>query len=402
MTLHTTAGARLGARFVAATALAALVLGYGAQAAGAQDEAQEPPFARGIDRACVEQAKAADPFADVDPAAAHSDAIGCLWVYGVAQGRFDNLDNVYGPGEPVSRQQMASFVIGAMRQVLDRFHELPDVDDGDGFDPPVPPFEDGDQVSTSHRRAVTQLAEMDIVSGYDDGTYRPGELVSRAQLATFVAGALEELIGEPLPRAEVFDDVSGVHQPAIEKLAAIGVVQGRADGTFGPNETSTRAQMASYLARSLDYLVEVRVLYPTAYDPGGLGATLGVTDVDFEQIELHERVTFTLEGDDAQAGWRVEYVDTAYAPGTGDEVDVEGGAILRVILTGIGFPDDVDAEVWDDSPLSTDGAQILEVVDLGMFEGQQTLFLGITDLRYFTVERLEDPQRIAIDVFGIE
>ncbi len=397
MATHTAAGRRLGGRLIATTAAAALLLGYGAQVAGAQ----EPPFARGIDRACVDQAKAANQFADVDPDAAHSDAIDCLWVYGVVQGRFVDGDNVYGPGEAVNRQQMASFVVGVMEQVLDRFHELPDVGD-DGFEPPVPPFEDGEQVSTSHRRAVTQLAEMDIVSGFDDGTYRPGELVSRAQLATFVAGALEELIGEQLPRAEVFDDVSGVHQPAVEKLAAIGVVQGREDGSFGPNEPSTRAQMASYIARSLDYLVDIRLLYPTAFSRGDLGAMLGLTDVGFEQVELHERVTFTLEGDDQQAGWRVEYVDTALAPGTGDEVDVEGGAILRVILTGIGFPDDVDADLWEDSPLVTDGAQIIEVVDAGMFEGQQTLFVGVTDLRYFTVERLEDPQRIELDVYGIE
>ncbi len=396
MTMHTFAGARLGARFVATAAVAALLLGFGAQASFAE----EPPFARGIDRAC-DQANAADQFSDVDPAAAHSDAIDCLWVYGVVQGRFDDHGIVYGPGEPVSRQQMASFVARGMERVLDRFHEMPDVDDDDGF-APVPPFEDGEQVNTSHRRSVTQLAEMGIVSGFDDGTFRPGELVTRAQVATYVAGALEELIGEQLPRAEVFDDVSGVHQPAIEKLAAIGVVQGRADGTFGPNEPSTRAQMASYIARSLDYLVEAWVLYPTAYDPGGLGATLGVTDVEFEQIELHERVTFTLEGDDAQAGWRVEYVDAAFTDGKGEEVDVEGGAILRVILTGIGFPDDVDADLWEDSPLVTDGALVLEVVDTGMFEGQQTLFIGVTDLRHFTVERLEDPQRIAIDVYDIE
>lgn len=388
-----------GSRLLAVGAAAALLLGYGATTAQAQ--AEEPPYDRGVTGACDDGAMEADAFDDVHLGMAHSGAIDCLWVYNIVRGQFVDGQSVFQPGDTVTRQQMATFIAGALQQIPARHLDLPDVDED-----AVPPFDDGDQVSTAHRRSVTLLTELGVVQGYGDDTFRPGELVNRAQMATFVVNAIETVTGEELDRAEVFVDVAGEHQASVEKLAAAGIVQGREDGTYGPAASTTRAQMATYIARSLDLLVEQHYLHPIAYRSGDDAARLGLTDVEFGQHELHERITFTLEGDDRFAGWRVDYVDEAIAHGSGQEVEVEGDEILRVILTGMALPPDLDEDVqehlWDDSPLVTEGALITEVVDVGVYEGQHLLFVGLSDRYAFGVDRLDDPQRVYLDVFDLE
>ena len=49
-----------------------------------------------------------------------------------------------------------------------------------------------------------------------------------------------------------FPDVDGVHAPGIAAVAAADITQGYDDGTFRPNLAVTRAQMATFLARALD------------------------------------------------------------------------------------------------------------------------------------------------------
>jgi len=376
-----------GVRLTAIGAVTALLLGYGAAAA------QEPPFDRGVTDACDQEAMEADRFADVHLGMVHSGAIDCLWVYNVVQGQTVDGELAYLPSDTVTREQMATFVVGAVQQILDRYHTVPAVDPDD-----LPPFEDAEQISTTHQRNVNVLYEMGVVQGFDDDTFRPAEHVNRAQMASYIALAIEAVIDEELPRAEVFDDISGVHQDNIEKLAAIGVVQGQQDGTYGPAQATTRAQMATFIARGLDYFVERDVLQQLAYSPQGEGARLGLTDVEFGVQEVAERVTFTLEGDERRPGWRIQYVDEAIAHGSGKEIDVEGDAILQVVLTGMALPPELDEDLWDEEVLVTDGDAIVEVVDVGVFEGQQLLFIGTTDVHPFGAARLDDPHRVYIDV----
>jgi hypothetical protein len=62
--------------------------------------------------------------------------------------------------------------------------------------------------------------------------------VTRGQMASYIAQMIEFVIGEAIPVgdgfAPAFDDTDGVHETSINKLATLGVVMGRADGTYGP------------------------------------------------------------------------------------------------------------------------------------------------------------------------
>ena len=124
-----------------------------------------------------------------------------------------------------------------------------------------------DYTSGTHHENVQILRAAGIVEGRGDGTYGPSEPVTRAAMATYIAQTLEFVIDEELPvsTSPAFPDVDGVHQNNVDKLAAIGVVTGRGDGTYGPNEPVTRAAMASFIARAQDYLA-VRGYLPVAFE----------------------------------------------------------------------------------------------------------------------------------------
>ena len=44
----------------------------------------------------------------------------------------------------------------------------------------------------SYAQAVQELSALDVISGYDDGTFKPDELVTRAQMAKMIVDALGE------------------------------------------------------------------------------------------------------------------------------------------------------------------------------------------------------------------
>lgn len=129
-----------------------------------------------------------------------------------------------------------------------------DPDDPD--DPDAPVFPDLGDV---HGDAISCAAAYGIVAGFEDGTFRPGEPITRGQMATFVAAWLTTATGMALPAPEdedeePFTDIEGsVHAPAIEAVAAAGIVGGREDDTFAPNETLTRGQFTRAVVGAISY-----------------------------------------------------------------------------------------------------------------------------------------------------
>jgi hypothetical protein len=106
------------------------------------------------------------------------------------------------------------------------------------------------------------------VTGRSDGSYGPDEPVTRAQMATFLVRAYNYAAGAALaaaPGPDAFPDVSGsAHESNINLAAQAGFLAGRADGSYGPELSVQRDQMASFLARVLDRLVDDGVAHPPA------------------------------------------------------------------------------------------------------------------------------------------
>jgi hypothetical protein len=128
-----------------------------------------------------------------------------------------------------------------------------DLDDACGGAPPSG-FRDV-RPDDAHRRGIDCVTWWRVASGHPDGTFRPGEAVTRGQMASFVSTAILAA-GAPLPPPGArFRDVSGTHQRAVERLVAAGIVGGYADGTFRPSQQVTRGQMASFLAAAAAHVL---------------------------------------------------------------------------------------------------------------------------------------------------
>ena len=110
--------------------------------------------------------------------------------------------------------------------------------------------------AVGHRFAteIAWLANVGITSGCDSAgeapLFCPDDLVTRAQMASFLARALALAPGTGENR---FADVAGTHVANVNAVADAGITLGcNADGTlFCPDDDVTRAQMASFLARAL-------------------------------------------------------------------------------------------------------------------------------------------------------
>jgi len=174
------------------------------------------------------------------------DCVEACVVAGIVSGY---LDGTYHPEYPVTRDQMAAYISRALAG-------------GDENVPPksaypVPSFTDvlaGQWAYNYIEYAVSQ----NVVKGYEDGSYQPGAVVDRGQMAVFIAHALVAPGGDaaiPDPTGEPsFSDVPSSFWAynQVEYIAGQGVVKGYEDGLYHPERTCTRDQMAVYVAKAFD------------------------------------------------------------------------------------------------------------------------------------------------------
>ena len=95
---------------------------------------------------------------------------------------------------------------------------------------------------------IAWLYSQAITNGCAPGLFCPGLMVSRAEMASFLARAL---ILPPATADHFWDDEEPVHQDAINRVADAGITLGCGQGRYCPNDPVTRAEMASFLSRAL-------------------------------------------------------------------------------------------------------------------------------------------------------
>ena len=103
-----------------------------------------------------------------------------------------------------------------------------------------------------YESAVYNLFFLNVVNGYPDGTFKPNELITRAEASKMLALYLN--IADGGQDESIFPDVTKEHWAGayITSLAAVGLLQGYPDGTFKPEQYITRAEAAVIISRSLD------------------------------------------------------------------------------------------------------------------------------------------------------
>ncbi|AWE06334.1 hypothetical protein DCE79_02565 [Lysinibacillus sp. 2017] len=116
--------------------------------------------------------------------------------------------------------------------------------------------------NNTHYDAIMELANRGIINGYGDGTFGPGNPVTRGQASKMIAGILGMNVGT-VPSTG-FSDVSANHEfaGAIMALKQLGVIGGYTDGTFRPNAPISRNEMAIILTRALQLQVDEAMKLP--------------------------------------------------------------------------------------------------------------------------------------------
>ncbi|MEG1496717.1 MAG: S-layer homology domain-containing protein [Clostridiales bacterium] len=93
---------------------------------------------------------------------------------------------------------------------------------------------------------VMKVAKCGIINGYEDKTFRPDALITRAEISNiiYLASGLKATT-----QTKFFTDVPDGewYTEAINTLAANEYVNGNGDGTFTPNNSATRAESTKYV-----------------------------------------------------------------------------------------------------------------------------------------------------------
>lgn len=110
-------------------------------------------------------------------------------------------------------------------------------------------------------RAIATLTNMGIIKGYTDGSFQPNKSITRAELATIIARFAKLDVN-----TKTFSDINGHWaQKSIELAAGNGWINGYEDGTFRPNKSIIRAETFAMINRVLDRQTEsVSDLLPTS------------------------------------------------------------------------------------------------------------------------------------------
>ena len=120
------------------------------------------------------------------------------------------------------------------------------------------------------------------INGYEDGSVRPDNAISRAEAAAIFFRLLKDE-GQNTAINGVFHDVeaNAWYAQSINNLASLGILEGYEDGSFQPEQTITRAEFAAVASR-------------------------------FEQLSQADGIVFE---DVPEDHWAVMYISNVYAKG---------------------------------------------------------------------------------------
>ncbi|MEF3305131.1 S8 family serine peptidase [Paenibacillus sp. GYB003] len=158
--------------------------------------------------------------------------------------------------------------------------------------------------------AIGELSDRGIVAGYGNFRFEPDRTISRAEAVTLIVKAF----GYVKKRNVTFPDVPADHwsYEAVSKAVQAGIVQGYPNGTFGPDGSLSRVEMASLFAKALGINGKLRGDIPFA-------------DIDSDYWALPILKQMSAEG------WLTGYDDGTFRPDR-PTTRAEFAVLLRQVL----------------------------------------------------------------------
>ena len=113
------------------------------------------------------------------------------------------------------------------------------------------PFTDVD-MDEWYGTAVAWAYENEVVLGTSDTTFNPGDEITREQMCLMLVNYMnyKEITLEGSDKEVSFTDADKIAdwaKDAVELCAAAGIVQGPGDGSFNPQGTASRAEVATLI-----------------------------------------------------------------------------------------------------------------------------------------------------------
>lgn len=140
--------------------------------------------------------------------------------------------------------------------------------------------------TASYAQAVQELSALDVISGYDDGTFGPDKLVTRAEITKMIVDALaERSSAEASTESTKFADVSADHwaKGYINQGVAKGFIAGMSDTEFDPDANVTYVQAQKMLVSAIGYetYAQAQGGWPTGYKTyaASLDITKGISGI---------------------------------------------------------------------------------------------------------------------------
>ena len=140
--------------------------------------------------------------------------------------------------------------------------------------------------TASYAQAVQELSALDVISGYDDGTFGPDKLVTRAEITKMIVDALaERSSAEASTESTKFADVSADHwaKGYINQGVADGFIAGMSDTEFDPDANVTYVQAQKMLVSAIGYetYAQAQGGWPTGYKTyaASLDITKGISGI---------------------------------------------------------------------------------------------------------------------------
>jgi hypothetical protein len=144
-------------------------------------------------------------------------------------------DHTFQPNSPIKRAQLALILVNALK-----LNQEPDSST----------VADQADIPGYAAAAVAQVRAAGLMSGYDDGTFRPNDSLNRAELAVIVA----KVKGLDVSAGAVpsFSDASSIPvwaQPSVAAAVEGSLISGRGNNTFAPAEAATRAEIVTLVIK---------------------------------------------------------------------------------------------------------------------------------------------------------
>ena len=114
---------------------------------------------------------------------------------------------------------------------------------------------------TKVAEAVGVLSNLGIFTGFEDGTFKPEDTVTRAQMAAIICRTLGyEDQAQSSAGSTIFNDVPASHWASgyVNVAQSLQIVNGYGDGNFGPEDQVTYEQAVKMIVGALGYELDAQ------------------------------------------------------------------------------------------------------------------------------------------------